>query len=173
MRLALAIALLAIALPAAAEHRCAGAGAPSIPNPRFADNGDGTVTDLDSRLMWTRCSAGQQWSANRCVGAPSSLDWTAAQNLATEVNKRGTYFFSDWRLPQLRELATLVDRECRDPRVDLAVFPGTPAEFYWTASPRAGEASRASVYALSFGAAGVQAMPRGEANHVRLVRDAR
>jgi hypothetical protein len=123
--------------------------------------------------MWTRCSAGQQWSAAGCAGDASTVDWGAAQNLASEVNKRGTYFFSDWRLPQLRELATIVERDCGEPRVNLAVFPGTPGEFYWTASPRAGEPSRARIYALSFGPEGVEAMLRAEANHVRLVRDAR
>jgi hypothetical protein len=169
------IALLAcVSSPVLAASPCATAdpmrGAPAA---RFQDNGDGTVTDRQSRLMWLRCSEGQQWTATGCSGTAKALDWGAAQSLAAEINERGTFFFNDWRLPQLRELATLVERECDAPRVDAAVFPGTPGEFYWTASPRAGEASKASVYALSFGPEGVKSMPRGEGNYVRLVRGAR
>jgi hypothetical protein len=169
----LAVSLLALCLSAQAEQQCASDRTGSTPSMRFTDNGDGTVTDRQSKLMWMRCSAGQEWTANDCRGAASSLDWTGAQAAAGEVNRAGQYFFNDWRVPQLRELATLVERECGAPRVNLAVFPGTPGEFYWTASPRAGVASRGSIYALSFGAEGVQAMPRAEQNHVRLVRDAR
>lgn len=173
MKLAVAASILALALPAFADPQCASERAGTAPAPRFTDNGDGTVTDRQSRLMWMRCSAGQQWRAGACVGDASSLDWSAAQAVASEVNRAGQFFFSDWRVPQLRELATIVERDCGEPRVNLTVFPGTPAEFYWSASPRAGEASRANVYALSFGLEGVQAMPRAEQNHVRLVRDAR
>jgi hypothetical protein len=173
MKVVLAVSVFAVALPVAAEQHCASDRPASTLAARFVDNGDGTITDRESRLMWTRCSAGQQWSAAGCAGEASSVDWGAAQSLANEVNKRGTYFFSDWRLPQLRELATIVERDCGDPRVNLAVFPGTPGEFYWTASPRAGEPSRARIYALSFGPEGVEAMQRAEANHVRFVRDAR
>lgn len=89
------------------------------------------------------------------------------------MNQRGTYFFKDWRLPNLRELATIVERECTDPRVNLTVFPNTPAGLFWTASSRPGIDAAALAYALSFGDEGVVHLPKEKANHVRLVRDAR
>jgi hypothetical protein len=174
MRTLFALSLAVCALPAFAGQRCETAVRESAPAAsRFQDNGDGTVTDRVSRLMWTRCSAGQDWTAGTCAGAATSVDWAGAAAVARDVNRQGTLFFSDWRVPQLRELATLVAADCASPRVDLALFPGTPAEFYWSASARPGEAAPARVYALSFGGEGVLAMPRSEQNHVRLVRDAR
>jgi hypothetical protein len=174
MRILFALSLAVFALPTVAAERCETAVRESPATAaRFQDNGDGTVTDRVSRLMWTRCSAGQEWTAGNCAGAARSVDWAGAAAVARDVNRQGALFFSDWRVPQLRELATLVAPACAAPRVDLTVFPGTPAEFYWSASTRPGEATPARVYALSFGGEGVLAMPRSEQNHVRLVRDAR
>ncbi len=53
----------------AAQQACDGnGGASSLPSARFQDNGDGTVTDVESKLMWMRCASGQQWLGKRCVG---------------------------------------------------------------------------------------------------------
>jgi hypothetical protein len=145
----------------------------SSPTSRFADNADGTATDTVSNLMWMRCSAGQSWTGQACSGAPSRLDWRAAQSLVQSMNQRGTLFFNDWRLPLLRELATIAERQCQNPRVNLAVFPDTPAAFYWTASSRSGPQSEGFAFALSFGAEGARFLDKDEPGLVRLVRNAR
>jgi hypothetical protein len=48
--------------------------------------------------------------------------------------------YTDWRLPSRIELVTLVDYSVASPAptIDLAAFPSTPAEWFWTASPVAG-----------------------------------
>lgn len=174
MRSRLLMILLAGLSPARAEQVCDTRLYPlSAPTARFEDNADGTVTDRATKLMWMRCSAGQEWTGGTCSGRPSGHDWRAAQDLAGDMNQRGTYFFKDWRLPNLRELATIVERECTDPRVNLTVFPNTPAGLFWTASSRPGIDAAALAYALSFGDEGVVHLPKEKANHVRLVRDAR
>jgi hypothetical protein len=145
----------------------------SAPTTRFEDNGDGTVTDRATKLMWMRCSGGQQWAGGSCSGQASAYDWRAAQNLAGDVNVNGSLFFNDWRVPSLRELASIVERECTDPRVNLTVFPNTPAGLYWTASARPGVDAPTLAYALSFGNDGVVPLPKDKQHHVRLVRDAR
>jgi hypothetical protein len=100
------------------------------------------------------------------------LSWAAAQSLASDVNRRGNFFFNDWRVPQLRELATIAARECANPRINLTVFPGTEASDYWSASSRPGTRDETFAYALSFGAAGIAYRPKDEAHRVRLVRTA-
>lgn len=154
-----------------AEQTCEGdPSLRSTPTSRFQDNGDGTVTDLQSTLMWLRCSAGQQAVGASCEGQPSRMTWAAARALAEDINQRGQYFFNDWRLPSLRDLATITERHCSNPRVNLSVFPSTPAAFYWTASSRPVAGSDTGAYALSFGAGGIVHAMKDEVSHVRLVR---
>jgi hypothetical protein len=142
----------------------------SAPVSRFQDNGDGTVTDETTQLTWMRCSAGQVWSEGTCNGAPDPRDWTSATAYADEVNRTGAFFFTDWRLPKLPELASLVERDCAGPRINLTVFPKTPSRTYWTTTRRPGTADEAGRYTLDFGADGVALQMEEKAHLVRLVR---
>lgn len=150
------------------QQQCNGQGA--LPSARFKDNGDGTVTDMESKLMWMRCASGQRWLERRCVGAAEVFAWVNARRHADKVGSDGTAFFNDWRVPALRELATITDRGCQNPRTNLAVFPDTPAAPFWSSTPRPGEGGGERVMALSFGAEGVMLARKDERFHVRLVR---
>jgi Protein of unknown function (DUF1566) len=168
-----AVAVLLASSSVLAQQRCeADPSLQSTPTARFEDHGDGTVTDRQLKLMWTRCSAGQTWAAGTCSGQAGTYTWEAAGRLASELNQRGSYFYSDWRLPQLRELATLIERACSSPRVNLSVFPNTPAGIYWSATPRPGAQDPSSAYALGFGSDGVEYQAKDVQSHVRLVRRA-
>lgn len=173
MRSAFWMFLLLGLSPASAEQRCDVTEFPlSAPTDRFEDNGDGTVTDTASGLMWMRCSIGQTWRDGACIGDLLSLDWHSAQAAAETINGDGSLFFSDWRVPKLPSLAMIIERQCQDPRINLTVFPGTPAKAFWTSTARPGDASDSSVYALSFGPEGVQRIQKDALNFVRLVRTA-
>lgn len=164
-------ALLLVGLPLQAQQACdTRAYALSAPDSRFEDHADGTVTDRRSKLMWMRCSAGQSWSGGACSGELAGRDWDSAQVLADDINRRGEFFYDDWRLPNLAELATITERQCSNPRVNLAVFPATAADLYWTVTLQMGSGETARVFALSFGAAGFEARPKAESHFVRLVR---
>ncbi len=154
---------------AAAEQACNGAES-SLPSARFQDNGNGTVTDVESKLMWMRCSSGQQWQGWRCVGAAESFGWADAHQHADRVSRDASAFFNDWRVPALRELATITDRGCNDPRTNVSIFPGTPAAPFWSSTPRPGERDGQRVLALHFGPGGVMLARKDERFHVRLVR---
>jgi hypothetical protein len=167
----LIVAGAAIAQDAGGSQTCA-AGGSTLPSARFHDNGDGTVTDVESKLMWMRCASGQQWVVDRCAGRAVVYSWDDARLQADRVSGDGTAFFSDWRVPALRDLATITDRGCSSPRTNLAVFPGTPAAPFWSSTPRPGERSGERAFALSFGAEGVLLARRDERFHVRLVRTA-
>ena len=153
----------------AAQQACNG-GESSLPSARFQDNGDGTVTDVESKLMWMRCSSGQQWIGNRCTSTATAYGWADAQRHADQVSSEGAAFFNDWRVPSLRELATITDRGCKNPRTNASVFPGTPAAPYWSSTPRPGENAGERALGLSFGAEGVVLARKDERFHVRLVR---
>jgi hypothetical protein len=169
--------LLLVALPAAAagsvgmsepqlQSACPGA---STPPQRFVDNGDGTVTDSVSKLMWMRCALGQNWQPDSCSGAAVVVNWRQAQLQALRLNQQAQAFYNDWRVPTLRELASITDR-CATPRTNLSVFPHTPAAGFWTATARPGEPASQRVFVLSFGVAGAESALKDEQHHVRLVR---
>ncbi|WP_295879311.1 DUF1566 domain-containing protein [uncultured Thiohalocapsa sp.] len=172
MRIPLTILLLCVLATAQAEQRCDTSQHPlSAPTERFTDNGDGTVTDTASGLMWMRCALGQEWTGDTCAGDAETYAWPSTQPAADAVNASGEQFFSDWRVPGLRDLALIVERECVNPRINLTVFPNTAADFFWTSSAREDDPDD-RVYALSFGPEGVEPHARSLAHHLRLVRTA-
>jgi hypothetical protein len=70
------------------------------PSPRFVDNSDGTVTDSLTGLIWTK-------NADLPGGG---LSWDAALDYCVNMNSGpGTYGYTDWRLPNVRELQSLLD----------------------------------------------------------------
>ncbi|SFR54003.1 DUF1566 domain-containing protein [Thiomicrospira sp. ALE5] len=71
----------------------------------YIDNGDGTVTDTETNLTWMRCSLGQTWNGSTCLGDASRHNWQTARDLAKESHFADK---SDWRLPTVDELHSLV-----------------------------------------------------------------
>jgi hypothetical protein len=142
----------------------------SAPSERFQDNGDGTVTDGQTTLMWMRCSVGQIWTEGSCSGDANRHSWGGAAEIADQVNRDGDFFFNDWRVPTLPELANIAERQCENPRINLDIFPRTSPEAYWTGSSRPAVDDDELAYALSFGREGVLRVPKVQKLLVRLVR---
>jgi len=65
----------------------------------FLDNGDGTITDRATGLMWQKS------------GSSRTETLTRARKYVTKLNKDAFAEYSDWRLPTIEELASLVERE--------------------------------------------------------------
>jgi len=142
----------------------------STPEERFEDRGDGTLLDRQTQLLWLRCAVGQQWSGGQCSGQASLLSWPAALQQVQDLNSHGTWFFSDWRIPRIQELASIAERQCRNPRINLRLFPGTPAAPFWSATPRQPSGSDAALLMLGFGEEGVGHDDQEGRHFVRLVR---
>lgn len=138
----------------------------------FEDHGDGTLTDRRTGLTWSRCSAGQVWRDGTCAGSASGLDWEAAESHVRAVNEHGDLFYADWRMPNLRELASISEVNCSDPRINLEAFPATDGTHYWSASRKLIEGPELAAFALSFGADGVRIGRSAERLRLRLVRRA-
>ena len=118
-------------------------GAYSINPLRYTDNGDGTVTDRNTGLMWQKCSVGQDHLT--CGGSSKIYDWyesTGTRNPPDEVfDACGELTLggrTDWRLPTKREFATLMHYGIAGtndvPMIDAAVFPNTIPFLYWSST---------------------------------------
>jgi hypothetical protein len=97
------------------------------PSPRFTDNGNETVTDNLTGLMWTK-------SANL---PGSAKTWQQALNYVKGMNA-GTYSsfgYTDWRLPNRKELYSLIDFSRNNPVLPAGhPFTNVQADFYWTST---------------------------------------
>ena len=102
------------------------------PDSVYTDNGDGTVTDTRTNLMWKRCAEGLTWDGTTCSGQAQYFTWTDALKQAADSTYAG---HSDWRLPNVKELFTLVE-ECRSlPAINATIFPNAPSVPAWTGTP--------------------------------------
>lgn len=99
----------------------------SWPAPRFQENGE-TVIDLLTGLTWLQ-------NAN---SAEFPMDWQAALDFIDQMNRDHANKASDWRLPDRRELRSLVSYQTKNPSLPenhpfSNVFPG----WYWTSTTAA------------------------------------
>ena len=131
----------------------------------YSDNGDGTVTDPATGLMWMRCSMGQTWTGVTCDGIADTYTWDVASTLPITTSFAGQ---SDWRLPNMRELQTIVDRAKFNPAVDSAAFPNTPASSFWSSTTYPDISTGA--WNVNFGGGDVHGIDKGATLQVRLVR---
>ena len=85
------------------------------PNPRFTNNGDGTVTDNLTGLMWTE-------DAN-LYGTKNWFDAINACEILV-LGKNGCNLYTDWRLPNLFELESLRDMKYWEPALSNSAGTG-------------------------------------------------
>lgn len=69
---------------------------------------DGTAVDNNTGLMWARCSVGQTWQNFSCVGEAKTYTWEDAFTAIEQLNKDNYLGYSDWRLPHIEELHSLI-----------------------------------------------------------------
>jgi hypothetical protein len=107
----------------------------------YADNGDGTISDSSNGLMWLQNDSGHFRAGSRGDG---SVNWSDALAWCEGLSYAG---HSDWRLPNAKELQSLVDYT-RAPAVSgsAAIDPlfattsitdeggSTNYPFYWTST---------------------------------------
>lgn len=116
------------------------AGAPL----RFADSGDGTVSDLNTGLTWIKSGRGEietdPPTPYRDEDGWRKYNWTEAVNYCERLDFAG---HRDWRLPNYKELTSILDLGETDPAVDTVFFPDTRSDFYWTSTPFAYDTAHA------------------------------
>lgn len=111
----------------------------------FVDNGDGTISDLATGLMWMKDDYGQ------------SIMWEEALAYCENMEFAG---YDDWKLPNVKELHSIVDYSGVYPAVNPKFFNSTKAEdenyhtWLWTnTSANEGDGGDGSAWYVSFGKA--------------------
>ena len=99
------------------------------PSNVFTDNGDGTVTDQRTGLMWMRCPVGQRWKAYQCHGKAVALD---IEKFQKKLRNRKYAGHTDWRIPEIDELSTITELARINPAINVTIFPNTPAKSFWS-----------------------------------------
>lgn len=165
------LAALLAAGPALAQQSCPAGYPATTPDGDFADAGNGTVRHLPTGLIWKRCAEGQTWDGSTCQGTADAYTWEQAFQRAAAVNAGSQGWNagqSDWRLPNQKELRSIVERGCVNPSINLTQFPATPTSVFWSGSPFAGISGYA--WSVLFNGGFVSAFSRYGAFQVRLVR---
>ena len=72
----------------------------------FVDQGDGTILDEATGLMWMQQDSGHYNAGDVKDG---SMDWQAALAWAQEMNEQNFLGYSDWRVPNIKELQSIID----------------------------------------------------------------
>jgi hypothetical protein len=105
------------------------------PSNRFTVSNNGTVTDTKTGLMWKRCSEGLSGAACS-VGTATAYTWQGALQRAQTVNNSGGYAgYANWRVPNVKELRSITERQCYGPAINAIIFPNTISDYYWSSSP--------------------------------------
>lgn len=129
---------------------------PSTTPTNYHDNGDGTVSDTLTGLMWQQ------------VTSSDTMSWDAAKTYCSTTASTGGH--NDWRLPSKIELLSIVDNASTNPIGAInAVFQMAPnAGNVWSSTPVAGAPSSAWSVDFGSGANGFKTTPT--AQYVRCVR---
>jgi len=109
-----------------------------LPN-HFTDNGNGTITDNLTQLIWQK------------VPYSTALTWEQALNYAVSLSLTGA---TDWRLPNIKELQSLNDESITNPSVNTTYFGTIGVKNYWSSTtllPNPNNLTSAWIWNTQFG----------------------
>lgn len=107
------------------------------PDSRYQLLNSGTeVKDTQTGLIWQRCSLGQTWSGSSCTGTAATYNWANALQTGKNMG-------NDWRVPNVKELYSLLEEACYNAAINETFFPNTGSSHYWSSSPGTKDYNRA------------------------------
>ena len=112
----------------------------------------GMVTDNNTGLMCQQDEAG-------------FMNWEGAISYCEGLSQAG---YTDWRLPNIKELESISDDTFYNPAIDTNFFPGAFALGYWSSTTDAGSSSYA--WRVFFNDGRVDSVDKSEDHYVRCVR---
>ena len=153
------------------------------PTHRFTLQADGTALDAVTGLQWQRCPLGFDLDDNGTplLGTDDRCRSTQAENLytwqeglqavASHNSAGGVGGHMDWRMPNNTELESIVERQCVNPAINLAVFPAAGVSRAWSSTISIGGSFGVG---LNFAVGDMTSFQFrrdfGDTNNVRLVR---
>lgn len=102
----------------------------------FTDNGNGTITDNLTQLVWQK------------VPNPNLFTWENALIYAEGLNLATA---SDWRLPNIKELQSLNDETVSNPSANTTFFPAIGVHNYWSSTSLPNQTTKAWYWSTIFG----------------------
>ena len=121
----------------------------------YTINLNGLVTDASTGLMWQGGKSG------------NTMTWEDALSYCENLNLGG---FTDWRLPNIKELLSLVDYNRTDPSINTTYFPDTQQSNYWSSTTGLSEYGRATSWYVEFEAGCGDTDANNDTWYVRAVR---
>ena len=91
---------------------------PLLPQ-HYTDNGNGTITDNLTLLVWQK------------LLAPDTLIWDQALTYADTLTLAG---YNDWRLPNIKELQSIADLAASNPAMNPIFTVGSGVKYYWSST---------------------------------------
>jgi len=123
------------------------------------------VQDSATGLLWQGCTAGLGGS-DCATGSAETRTWQQALAYCAGLAWGGR---GDWRLPDIKELRSIVDNRRLSPTIDATAFPATPSDWFWSSSSFA--LSSDVAWGVGFGGGNAfNDVGKDYAGHVRCVR---
>ena len=126
----------------------------------FAANADGTVSDHATGLMWAKADSGR------------GMNWQEALAWVQQLNATNYLGHNDWRLPNAKELQSIVDYSripASAPVFDISRLPDGEYPFYWSSTTHLdgppGRRGAAAVYVCFGRALGWMQFPPGQGSN--------
>jgi uncharacterized protein DUF1566/lectin-like protein/putative Ig domain-containing protein/List-Bact-rpt repeat protein len=132
------------------------------PTPRFSDNGDLTITDKLTGLIWAS-------DANLSAGIKN---WQQALDFIASLNRNFYLGYNDWRLPNVLELNSLINAQQSTPSswLKLQGFTNVMSGYYWTSSSVFNSGSYGYAQSVSMYDGSVDAYPKTSSNLIWPIR---
>jgi len=127
---------------------------------RFTDNGDGTITDNATGLMWVKDGSGAGCNNGDSANLAGAITFAEGLTFATH---------SDWRLPNVKELQSIVDYGRNNPCI-AALFINCVSNYYWSSTFQDRNLNKA--FAIDFYDGFIWSFATSTSYSVRPVRDA-
>jgi hypothetical protein len=109
---------------------------PSVITNHFTDNGNGTITDNLTNLVWQKTSYAD------------TITWEQTLVYADTLSLTGT---SDWRLPNIKELQSINDESLVNPSVNTNFFSNIGVKKYWSSTTLPNQTTKAWYFDTQFG----------------------
>lgn len=146
----------------------------------YTDNGDGTITDNNTGLMWEKLDNSRKAGLAGIHTATRLYVWSDALGKVAALNFAGFAGYNDWRLPNISELMSLIDISHEKPAIDsvfntncvadctIATCSCTGSEYTWSSTTS--QFTPANAWIVDFTAGGVSVDFKTTPDLVRAVR---